>query len=78
LNEFHVAIQVFNNGGATVYPVTTIDVVNAIDFLDHWPMDMATYGAVHTLFTGVADDGIFKVENEIDGCLYFVLRSQDK
>ena len=66
-NELHAAIQVFNNGRATVHPVAAIEVVNAVDFLDHRPVDMAADGTVHSLFAGVVDDGIFKVENKIDG-----------
>ena len=59
LNEFHVTIQVLNNGGATVNPVAAIEIAHAIDFLDHWPVDMAADGTIYALFTGVVDDGVF-------------------
>ena len=63
-DEFHAAVKVLHNGRATVYPVTAIEVVHAINLLDHGPMDMATNGTIQTLLPGVANDSIFKIEDE--------------
>lgn len=64
-------IQVLNNRGATVNPVATVEVLHAINVLDHGPMYVATNSAVNALGSGVADNGIFKVKDEADRCFYF-------
>jgi len=61
-NQLHATIQMLDDGRAAIHPVTAIEVMHAIDLLDHGPVNVATNGAVQPLFAGVADNRIFKVE----------------
>ena len=73
MNELHASVQVFDDGRATIHPITAIEVAHAIDLLNHGPVDMAANGAVHALLTRVVQDGILKVEDETDGRFYLAL-----
>ena len=72
-DELHAAIQMLDDGGTAIHPVTTIEVVHATDFLDHGPVNMAANGTVQALLTCMVHDGIFKVEDQTDGGLDFAL-----
>ena len=60
----------FNNRGATVYPIAAVDVLHTFNLLDHWPMYMATNCAIQTQFAHMVNHRIFKVKNEVDGGFY--------
>ena len=70
INQLHISVQMFDYGGATIYPVTTIQVSQAVDLFNRGPMDMSANGAVQLAFTRMADDGVLNVNAESHRSLY--------
>lgn len=46
LDQFQSAIKMFNNGGATIYPVSAVDIQKATDVLDGGAMDVPANYAI--------------------------------
>lgn len=63
--QFHASVQVFHDRGAAVHPVAAVDIGQALDFLDHRPVDVAADRAVESQLACVADHRFFEVEDEI-------------
>ena len=55
VDQFEVAIQVFDDGRTGINPVAAIDIAQAVDFAQGGPVDMATDYAVEAAFTGMVD-----------------------
>lgn len=73
VNQFDGSIMMFNQSRATLYPISAIQILNFIDYLDHGGVNMSANHALAFFLFGISDNEIFKVVYECGGLFHFRL-----
>src|SRR3990167_942064 len=65
-DEFKPTVQMFDNGGTTVHPVSAVNIKQPAHFLDGGTMDVATHHTIQAAFAHCMDDGILEIVDKTD------------
>lgn len=58
-NEFDFAVEIFNQGSATLHPVSAVKVLDAVDHFDLGLVDMAADDAIGLMAAGHGGQRLF-------------------
>jgi hypothetical protein len=61
VHDFHAAVAVLDDAGATVHPVAAVDIGNAIDLANGSGMDVAADHAIEVAVPDAAHHGLLEV-----------------
>ena len=65
-NKLHATVKMFHDCGATIHPVTAVQIRKSINFLYYRPMNVTANGTIQFPFTHMSNDRIFKIKNKAD------------
>ena len=71
VNEFDLAVEIFNQSGATFNPIPAVQVLHAVDHLHFGPVNVAANDAVGLLVARHRGERAFVFGHEFHGGLRF-------
>lgn len=66
MDQFHAAVEVFDEGGAGFNPVAAVEIGEVVDFANFGFVDVAADDAIGPVAAGLAHHGLFVVDDKAD------------
>ena len=78
MNQFDFAVKMFDQRGAALHPVATVQIIHAVNFFDLRAVDVAADHAVRLVASRHGSQRILVFGHELDGGLGFEFQERSK